>query len=71
MAQKKLGDKITWSEPVKPGQHQVRTLDVKRRGKESVYIDLEEDIEVKYIDLRNLDEDNSYLLSPIMIQCSR
>ncbi|XP_060551379.1 uncharacterized protein LOC132712959 isoform X2 [Ruditapes philippinarum] len=47
IAQRNVGNRIAWPEPVKTGQHQSRTLDIKRRGKESVYIEMsdsEEDI---------------------------
>ena len=47
-AQAKLTERIPWGDPVKSGQHQSKTIDMKRRGQESQYMILsdseEEDI---------------------------
>ncbi|XP_045189188.2 uncharacterized protein LOC123546738 isoform X2 [Mercenaria mercenaria] len=45
VAQRKLREKVTWAEPIKSGQHQSRTIDVKKRGKESIYVDLSDEDE--------------------------
>ncbi|KAL4231726.1 hypothetical protein ACF0H5_009302 [Mactra antiquata] len=42
-AQEKCREKISWGEPVKPGSHQSKTVDVKRRGHDSIYIGLSSD----------------------------
>ena len=39
-AQKLVGQKIKWPEPVKTGQHHEKSIDAKRRGQDVFYFDL-------------------------------
>lgn len=42
-AQRKCREKVPWPEPVKSGQHQSRTIDVKKRGIDSICLDMSDD----------------------------
>ena len=41
-AQHLCGDRLTWPEPVKPGQHHEKSIDAKRRGHDVQFFDLSE-----------------------------
>ena len=80
VAQSKCRERVPWGEPVKPGQHQSKTIDVKKRGQGSQYVALSdsEDENIKAVenqgtsamnDKQNQDIDND--LPDLDSRCQR